>query len=99
MAKLNIFATNLKDYCDKKIIKRYIEKFENRITGKEDNLKLILGKQLCFTQKSISTIRLSDIEFKVFSQWGEDGIIDYLVGKIPIRKKFFIEFGVENYNE
>lgn len=81
------------------MIKKYIEKFENRINEKEDNLKLIVGKQLCFTQKSINAIKLSDIEFKVFSQWGEDGIIEYLVDKLPIRNRFFIEFGVENYNE
>ena len=35
----------------------------------------------------------------MYSQWGEDGIIEYLVSKIPIENKFFIEFGVENYNE
>lgn len=83
----------------KKIIKKYIEKFEHRINEKEDNLKLIAGKQLCFTQKTINAVKLSDIEFKVFSQWGEDGIIEYLVSKLPIENKFFVEFGVENYNE
>jgi hypothetical protein len=35
----------------------------------------------------------------VFSQWDEDGIIQYLIHKLPIANKTFIEFGVENYEE
>jgi hypothetical protein len=35
----------------------------------------------------------------VFSQWDEDGIIQYLTQKIPIENKTFIEFGVESYEE
>ncbi|MES2227092.1 MAG: hypothetical protein V4540_04895 [Pseudomonadota bacterium] len=40
-----------------------------------------------------------DHEFKVYSQWGEDGIIDHLVTRIPIPSKTFVEFGVETYTE
>jgi hypothetical protein len=42
---------------------------------------------------------LGDAEFKVFSQWGEDGIIQYLISKIAIENKIFVEFGVQNYSE
>ena len=42
---------------------------------------------------------LSDVEFKAFSQWGEDGIIQHLIERVPIKNKNFIEFGVENYIE
>ncbi len=42
---------------------------------------------------------ITDIEFKVFSQWGEDGIIQYLIHKLPIKNRCFVEFGVENYKE
>lgn len=42
---------------------------------------------------------LHDVEFKVFSQWGEDGIIQWLIRQIPINNRTFIEFGVENYRE
>lgn len=38
-------------------------------------------------------------EFCVFSQAGEDGVIQWLIQNIPIRSKRFIEFGVENYLE
>lgn len=40
-----------------------------------------------------------EVEFSVFSQWGDDGIIQYLINKIDIPVKSFIEFGVENYLE
>ena len=83
----------------KRVIRRYLENFYKRIIEKNDSLKFIIGKQLCFSQKNINSNKLSDIEFKVFSQWGEDGIIEYLVDKLPIKNKFFIELGVENYNE
>ena len=42
---------------------------------------------------------LSDVEFSVFSQWGEDGIINWIISQIPDIKKTFVEFGVENYTE
>lgn len=42
---------------------------------------------------------LSESEFRVFSQWGEDGIIQHLVRHVPIERKVFVEFGVENYTE
>jgi hypothetical protein len=38
-------------------------------------------------------------EFKVFSQNGEDGIIQFLVRKIPIEKRVFVEFGIGSYSE
>jgi hypothetical protein len=44
---------------------------------------------------------IQDAEFKVFSQFGEDGIIQYLVQRteIPWDLRTFIEFGVESYEE
>lgn len=42
---------------------------------------------------------LQDVEFRVFSQWGEDGIIQYLISKVPIPNPSFIEFGVGYYFE
>lgn len=42
---------------------------------------------------------LAQAEFKVFSQWGEDGIIEWLLQHIPITSRRFVEFGVENFTE
>lgn len=42
---------------------------------------------------------LAESEFKVFSQFGEDGILEWLVHWIRPRHASFVEFGVENYME
>lgn len=67
---------------------------------KSEDQMLMLGKLL---SENISSkkdvILLSEVEFKVFSQWGDDGIIQWLINNIEIPGKFFIEFGVENYIE
>jgi len=42
---------------------------------------------------------IHDIEFRVFSQWGEDGIIQFILSKIQIDHELFVEFGVQNYEE
>jgi hypothetical protein len=38
-------------------------------------------------------------EFRVYSQFGEDGIIQFLTQRIPIENDVFVEFGVEDYSE
>jgi hypothetical protein len=42
---------------------------------------------------------LSEVEWQAFSQWGEDGILDWLVHHLPGIPETFVEFGVENYRE
>ncbi len=54
-------------------------------------------------QSSINSTKqisdLTEVEFQVFSQFGDDGIVDYLTTRIPCPNKTFIEFGVEDYRE
>ncbi|MBC7888323.1 MAG: hypothetical protein H7Z13_10585 [Ferruginibacter sp.] len=60
--------------------------------------KLLANINFLFKKEAI----LADIheaEFKVFSQWGDDGIINFLCSYLDIPNKVFIEFGVENYTE
>jgi hypothetical protein len=42
---------------------------------------------------------LAEVEFSIFSQWGEDGIIEWLVARNGEMPESFIEFGVEDYRE
>lgn len=42
---------------------------------------------------------LSEVEFQVFSQFGDDGIIQWLTNYLDIDNKTFVEFGVEKYIE
>lgn len=43
--------------------------------------------------------KLSDVEFSVFSQWGEDGILAWLTDNCAGIPKTFVEFGVGDYLE
>lgn len=60
---------------------------------------LLSGLYIMNQKREIKVENLSDVEFKVFSQWGDDGIIQYLINKLDIPNKTFIEFGVANYTE
>lgn len=42
---------------------------------------------------------LEEVEFQIYSQFGEDGIIQWLIHNVDIGNKTFIEFGVEDYTE
>jgi hypothetical protein len=48
-----------------------------------------------------SIIKPRQLSFKVFSQFGEDGILQYLIRETQIEREeqLFIEFGVQNYVE
>jgi hypothetical protein len=62
-------------------------------------------KVSCIAAKSLVSKRASDVssieetEFRVFSEYGEDGIIQFLISNIDIPHKTFVEFGVDNYRE
>jgi hypothetical protein len=60
---------------------------------------ILLGKYLSEYNKTRTTTTLREVEFKVFSQWGDDGIIQYIIQKLKIKNRCFVEFGVENYAE
>ena len=65
-------------------------------------LKILSSKSYINQIKIMSPIKeLSDVEFKVFSQFGDDGILQYLIHFLNIPSNFqtFVEFGVENYEE
>lgn len=42
---------------------------------------------------------LENVEFRAYSQFGEDGIIDWLVHWVRPKNNTFVEFGVENFTE
>src|ERR1039457_532958 len=66
---------------------------------KLDELKMNQGVLLAGLNERKRSTNLKHYEFKVFSQWGEDGIIQRLVNVIEIKEKTFIEFGVEDFSE
>jgi hypothetical protein len=63
-------------------------------------LALLLGRLHAARVRALPDgAALGDAEFKVFSQWGEDGILQYLLSKVAVTEPYFVEFGVENYQE
>lgn len=64
-----------------------------------DEIKINQGLILSGLNRHKRSSKLIDYEFKVFSQWGEDGILQFLVDNVEIRNKTFIEFGVEDFFE
>lgn len=70
-----------------------------RINDKFDEIKINQG--LILSKLNINQLakNIHEYEFKVFSQWGEDGIIQHLINTIEIKNKTFIEFGVEDFFE
>ena len=65
------------------------------------NLKFMVGQAAVMSSRSNSQNfeNLWDAEVKVFSQWGEDGILDFLCEKIGISKPNIIEIGAGNFME
>lgn len=71
----------------------------NKLKSVNDTERILLGRLLADQNSKKEGGKLTDYEFQVFSQWGEDGIIQYLVHKLNITSKVFVEFGVETYHE
>lgn len=72
-----------------------LRSIEERCKKIQEALGRIEARQLLDTPAG----DLHGAEFRVFSQWGEDGILQHLLRHVPISKKVFVEFGVENYTE
>lgn len=65
-----------------------------------ESAQLLLGEVLSRQLRERGPLpRLRDAEFQVFSQFGDDGIIQYLIHLLGPLEERFIEFGVEDYSE
>ena len=71
-----------------------------QLDEKYERTARLCGRLAAFEVKRMEEIdSLADVEFQVYSQFGEDGIIEWLVANLDIENKTFVEFGVENYLE
>ena len=64
-----------------------------------EKLRLQVGAVQARQMLDRAPATLADAEFRVFSQFGEDGIIQFLLSKVGPIPKSFVEFGVETYDE
>lgn len=84
-------------YLNKIIIA--INGIAKQLTASEKQ-SLMIGRLLSEIVSSKKRIdSLNEVEFKIFSEWGDDGIIQWLIGNLEIPNKTFVEFGVEDYRE
>ena len=73
-----------------------------RLRSVEEHCKKIqeaLGRIEARQLQNLPIADVQEAEFRVFSQWGEDGILHHLFRYIAAPRKIFVEFGVENYTE
>ena len=66
-----------------------------------EKMKVLMAQPMVHQNRStkVTGLHWKQIEFSAFSQWGDDGIIQYLIHHIPALVPRFIEFGVSNYLE
>lgn len=82
------------------IAKYYYRKFYQKFHYETSKTLINLGRIQAEQNKAKKNIRsLEEVEFQVFSQRGEDGIIQYIISQIEIPNRIFVEFGVEDYTE
>jgi hypothetical protein len=74
----------------------------NTLTEQIEQTKILTAQPIVREFRNLKeAIQLTRAEFRVFSQFGDDGIIQYIVNRLDLPKveHRFIEFGVENYRE
>lgn len=80
-----------------------LDTLHNRIEAlhnQMDNLKMLSSKILIEQMNRCGPYNsIHRVEFKVFSQFGDDGIIQYLIHNAEVDIEKFVEFGVEDYSE
>lgn len=77
-----------------KLLKYLIRNFKNSNRRQLGEINILLSRL-----KYEKILNLQDAEVKIFSQSGEDGILDYIIQKIKLRTISFIEIGTGDYEE
>ena len=62
-------------------------------TKEDDELKIVIE---CKSLIRNENMKLDSYEKKVFSQFGEDGITEYIFDKIGTDSKYYVEIGISN---
>lgn len=85
----------------KKILKKvFSEKIRNMFTEEYEKKLFLEGQKLSiFNSKKKIINDFSEVEYRVFSQWGEDGIIDWIISCLKKIPQIFLEIGTEDYKE
>ena len=85
-----------------KIVNKIFIKFYKFLYNQQNNeLKFLTGNSFLKSEKFNypNYTSIKDSYFKVFSQNGEDGVIDYLLHSLNLQDPKFCEIGTEDYQE
>ena len=83
-----------------KLLKKLERYFTRNLVSKIETNSVLLARIHINRIKELKEVNsLKEVEFKVFSEWGEDGIIQHLINNVEIKNKIFVEFGVQDYKE
>ena len=82
-------------------VKQKMLRFLSRDFFASKDYRFDLGQSSILASRAASPHfkNLWDAEVKIFSQWGEDGILDFLVSKLSITKPKVLEVGAGNFTE
>ena len=85
----------------KNIIKKIFKKIHSvdELLSEIEKNKFLVGQLLSKNLLNNVSKNINDYEFSIFSQWGEDGILDFIIRKLHLKDGVFIEFGVDSYIE
>lgn len=95
------FAGNLAPMNITRILKKMFDLVEN-LSGQSEKMEKLLinqGQVLASLSKVKDSKLFREFEFSVFSQNGEDGLINFLTSTIEIPNKTFVEFGAGDFLE
>jgi hypothetical protein len=76
-------------------INNNLQQMQTTLSRVQESIGRIENRQL----QGVDNKNIQNYEFRAFSQWGEDGIIQFLLRHIKVPRQIFIEFGVQNYTE
>lgn len=101
--KRRLFLSHLVPFIGEEFKKanRRLEQLERQIAlvreavGRVESRQVEAGGE----RGGIAPSDLAVAEFSVYSQWGEDGIIQHLLRHVTVPRRMFVEFGVESYRE
>lgn len=80
---------------------RIKSKIRSFLQSDTESLRFSIGQSTILASRAASQnfVNLWDAEVKVYSQWGEDGILDYICESIGLSKPKVIEIGAGNFTE
>lgn len=81
------------------VLSEHVSMIERQIHLYAERQLMLQGRLAADAINGKKVESLRDVEFQVFSQFGDDGIIQWLVNNLEIPHRTFVEFGVQDYQE